>query len=303
MEYSALYYSLPGIAILVIAESVEMIREHRFGKDKNEMFASVFIAIGAIAVSSAIKGLVVFIYTWMYQFRLVTLSAGWWWHWVICFFADDLSFYWFHRCSHHIRFFWASHIVHHSPQQFTFTSGMRVPWTSHLTGNFLFYAWMPLLGISPAMVMTMKSVSVIYQLWLHTEKIKKMPKFFEAMFNTPSHHRVHHGCDVDYLDRNYGGTLIIWDHLFGTFRKESHKATYGLTKNINSNNPFVISFSEWGNLIKDLRKAKTPRDRFNFIFNSPGWSNDENCSTTKKLRKKAENSIPLKELGLVVRGT
>jgi len=284
-DYSTVLYSLPGMLILVALESIELLREHRFGEGKKGMFASLFIGIIAIAIAATTKGVALLCYTWVYHFRFISMPADAWWAWAICFFADDFSYYWFHRCGHQVRFFWASHIVHHSPQTFTLTTAFRLPWTSHFTGNFLFWAWMPLAGISPSMIISMKAVSTVYQLWLHTEKINKLPKWFEAVFNTPSHHRVHHGTDIAHLDRNCGGTLIIWDRLFGTFCPEVYTPVYGLTENIDSNNPFVIEFSEWGKIIKDLRKARSPRDCINFIFNSPGWNNNGQCKTTKALRR------------------
>src|SRR5579862_4897605 len=157
-DFTNLLYSLPGMAILIIIESIEMAHEHRFGKGKNAMFASLFIGIVAIVIAAIVKGFVLLCYSWVYQFRFITIPAGAWWAWIICIIGDDFSYYWFHRCSHQVRFFWASHIVHHSPQTFTLTTAFRLPWTSHITGNFLFWAWMPLLGISPAMIITSKAV-------------------------------------------------------------------------------------------------------------------------------------------------
>lgn len=273
VDYSALYQILPGLAVLVIIESIEMMREHRFAKDRGGMFASVYLGIGAIIINCMVKTSVFFVYDWVYQFRLLTLPADAWWVWMICFFGDDLSYYWFHRCSHHVRFFWASHSVHHSAEVYTLTTAFRLPWTSSITGNFLFWTWMPLIGFNPWMIIALKSFSAVYQLWLHTEKIKRLPKWLEAIFNTPSHHRVHHGSDTDYLDKNLGGTLVIWDRLFGTYREETHKPTYGLTKNIRSDNPVVIAFSEWGRLAKDLKNARTARECIYFLLKSPGWTN------------------------------
>lgn len=200
------------------------------------------------------------------------------------FFSDDFSFYWFHRFSHKIRFLWASHKVHHSSEKLTFISGLRVPWTSDLTGNFLFWAWMPFIGFAPYMVIFMKSASVLYQFWLHTETIKKLPKWFEAAFNTPSHHRVHHSSDVEYLDKNHAGTLIIWDKFFGTYQEEIFKPKYGLTENIKSFNPFVIAFHEWKSLFNDFKKAKSLSHGIQYLFNSPGWSHDGSTKTTKQLQ-------------------
>ena len=274
IDYTIFYHTLPGLAILVILESIVMIRENRFNKDKNDMFTSLCIGVVAIFISAFSKTTLLFIYSWMYQFRLFTIQSNVWWLWIACFFADDFSYYWLHRCNHHIRLLWASHSVHHSAETFTLTTGIRVPWTSMITGNFLFWLWMPVAGFTPSMIITMKSVSVIYQFWLHTEKIRKLPFWIEAIFNTPSHHRVHHGTEPDYLDKNLGGTLIIFDRLFGTFIKETYKPTYGLTKKIKSTNPVVIAFNEWGNLTRDLKNAKSIGEGLNFIFNSPGWSRD-----------------------------
>ncbi|HEY4327116.1 MAG TPA: sterol desaturase family protein [Mucilaginibacter sp.] len=283
-DFEDIYYILPALITIITLEVIEMIRENHFGAGKKSLFASVCIGSVAIAIASLVKGVVLYIYVWIYQFRLFTLPADIWWAWVICFFADDISYYWFHRCSHQIRFLWASHIVHHSAQTFTLSTALRLPWTSNITGTFLFWAWMPLVGLSPVMIVTMKSLSAIYQFWLHTEKIKKLPKWFEAMFNTPSHHAIHHSSLVNHLDKNHGGTLMICDRLFGTFLNKTQKPVYGLTKNINSNNPFVIIFYEWANLFKDLKKSKTFIDCLNFIFNSPGWTNNGNSKTTRILR-------------------
>jgi hypothetical protein len=143
---------------------------------------------------------------------------------------------------------------------------------------------MPLVGFTPAMVIFMKSLFGIYQFWLHTEAINKLPKWVEAVFNTPSHHRVHHASDVDYLDKNHAGVLIAWDKLFGTFCEEGHSPKYGLTKNIPSQNPFVITFFEWNNLFRDLKKATSLRERLNYIFKAPGWSKDGSTKTTRRLQ-------------------
>lgn len=136
----------------------------------------------------------------------------------------------------------------------------------------------------PALVILMKSASVIYQFWLHTEKIKKMPKWFEAVFNTPSHHRVHHASNVEYLDKNHAGMLIIWDKMFGTFQPETSKPKYGLTENIKSYNPLVIAFYEWKNIYRDIKRSNKLSDRINYLFKPPGWSHDGSQKTSKQLQ-------------------
>ncbi len=248
------------------------------------MMSSIGIAAGRVPVSMLTNGFVIYVYTILYQYRVFTIPGTCWWAWVICFFSDDFSFYWFHRLSHQVRFLWASHKVHHSSQRFTLSTALRVPWTSEITGAFLFWSWMPLIGIEPSMIIFMKSASVIYQFWVHTETIGRLPIWFEAILNTPSHHRVHHGSDVEYLDKNHAGTLIIWDKMFGTYQEEIFKPTYGLTENINSFNPLVIVFHEWKKLFIDLRKAKKVKDRFHYLFKSPGWSHNNSTKTTKHLQ-------------------
>lgn len=282
LDYSILYRAIPVLLLLIGVEAVFMMKEH--SHDNKDMLSSICMTLGALPLSIIVKGTVLYIYTLIYHFRFFTIPANYWWAWMICFFCDDFSYYWFHRLSHQIRFLWASHIVHHSSEKFTFSAALRVPWTSNLSGTFLFWAWMPLIGIEPYMVLFMKSASVIYQFWMHTETIKKMPLWFEAVFNTPSHHRVHHSSDVEYLDKNYAGILIIWDKLFGTYREETFKPKYGLTENIKSYNPIEIAFHEWKNVFNDFKKTKKLKDRFYYFFGSPGWSHDDGGKTTKRLQ-------------------
>ncbi|MBL7744329.1 MAG: sterol desaturase family protein [Chitinophagaceae bacterium] len=274
----------PFFLILIAAELIYLRKEKRHAGSKKEFWADIWIAFGASVISFLTNGTILLVYTLIYKYRLFDLPATSIWAWVICFFGDDLSWYWFHRLSHKIRFFWASHAVHHSPETFSLSGGMRVPWTSNITGNFLFWAWLPFIGIEPAMIMLMKAISVIYQFWLHTEVIRKMPGWFEAFFNTPSHHRIHHASNIEYLDKNHGGFLIIWDKLFGTFQKETDPPVYGLTKKIGSSNPFAIAFHEWKSMFSDLKKAKKLKDYLNYIFNSPGWSKDGSTKTARQLR-------------------
>jgi sterol desaturase/sphingolipid hydroxylase (fatty acid hydroxylase superfamily) len=282
LDNTILYPALPAILILIGAEAVFMIKEHRH--DNKDMISSICLALGALPVSVIIKGVVIYSYTLIYQYRLFTIPVNRWWALVILFFGDDLSYYWYHRMSHQIRFLWASHMVHHSSEKFTLSSGLRVPWTSNLTGTFLFWAWLPLIGVEPYMVIFMKSVSIIYQFWMHTETISKLPKWFETVFNTPSHHRVHHSSNLEYLDKNHAGTLIIWDKLFGTYQEEISKPKYGLTEDIKSFNPFVVAFHEWKNILRDLKKTKNIKDRLGYFFKPPGWSHNGTTKTTRQLQ-------------------
>ena len=142
---------------------------------------------------------------------------------------------------------------------------------------------MPLIGFHPLVILFMQQVSLIYQFWIHTETIRKMPAWFEFIFNTPSHHRVHHGCDLKYLDKNHAGILIIWDRLFGTFKKEEERPNYGLTRNVNTFNPVSVAFSEWKHLYKKMTSAGSPGDVFKYLVKPPGWSHDGSTKTAREM--------------------
>ncbi|MEO6136315.1 MAG: sterol desaturase family protein [Ginsengibacter sp.] len=157
-----------------------------------------------------------------------------------------------------------------------------------------YYFWgslqMPLIGIKPEMILYMKSASVLYQFWIHTETIKKLPNWFEAFFNTPSHHRVHHGSNVEYLDKNNGGNLIIWDKLFGTFQKEIFTPTYGLSDHLNSFNPITIVFRGWGQIFNDIKKTKSIKNKVLYFIKPPGWSHDNSTKTARQLQSELKKN-------------
>jgi sterol desaturase/sphingolipid hydroxylase (fatty acid hydroxylase superfamily) len=276
------------LKLICSAETLLMTSEVREA-NKKDTLSSITIGVVAAFINASVQGILFFVYTAIFQFRFFDPGQVWW-VWILCFFADDLSYYWYHRCSHEIRFFWASHVVHHSSERFNLAAGVRLPWTSYLTGTFLFWAWMPLIGISPGMLILFKSAGAVYQFWLHTEKIQKMPTWFEAVFNSPSHHRVHHASNVEYLDKNHAGTLILWDKLFGTFQKETVTPKYGLTKNIGSYNPITVAFYEWKNIAADLKKAKSLNEGLNFVFNAPGWKNNDAYLTRKNRRRRNDHA-------------
>ena len=246
-----------------------------------DALSSIGMGLGNVAVGIFSKGLIFGAYSFVYQFRVFDLEFSWW-YWLLLFLGDDFSYYWFHRSSHSIRYFWASHIVHHSSQNYNLATALRQTWTGGITGSFVFYLWMPLLGFHPIAILFMHSISLLYQFWIHTELIDRMPRWFEFIFNTPSHHRVHHSSDVKYLDRNHAGILIIWDRMFGTFVEEEEHPNYGLTKNISSFNPLYIATHEWIDILKDIRK--NPRYTWQYLFGPPGWSHDGSRKTSAQLR-------------------
>lgn len=282
---SILVHAIPGFIILIIAEVIYAVRTQRELYDVKDASTSIALGLGNLAVGLFSKTVILAVFMFLYRFRLFTIPFEAWWAWVLCFFSDDFSYYWFHRFSHEVRWFWASHVVHHSSQRYNLAAALRQTWTGDLTGSFIFWTWMPLVGFEPGMVLMMQSFSLLYQFWIHTEVVQRMPSWYEFVFNTPSHHRVHHGSDIDYLDKNHAGTLIIWDRLFGTFEPERYRPTYGLTVNVRTFNPVRVAFHEWVRMARDLGRARTWKQAFLFVFGAPGWSPDGGSKSTKALRR------------------
>lgn len=213
MPPALLYYAIPGFVLLLSLEAWFSYRENKHLYETKDTFTSLGLGIGNVAVGLVTKAVIFGLFTFLYKYRIIELDYTLWWYWVLLFFADDFSYYWFHRTSHGINWFWASHVVHHSSQHYNLAAALRQTWTGNATGAFLFWAWMPLAGFHPVWILFMQQVSLIYQFWIHTETIDRLPVPLEFIFNTPSHHRVHHGSDLKYLDKNHGGILIIWDRL------------------------------------------------------------------------------------------
>ena len=276
-------YAIPGFILLLVAEVILTARQQKDYYDAKDTAGSLTMGIGNVVVGFVGKAIVFGTYSLVFQFRLFTVDMTQTWAWVVLFIADDFSYYWFHRISHSSRYFWASHVVHHSSQKYNLGTALRQTWTGTLSGAFVFWIWLPLVGFSPVAIMTMQAISLLYQFWIHTEHINKLPAPIEFIFNTPSHHRVHHGSNLAYLDKNHAGILIIWDRLFGTFEPERDRPTYGLTTNLNSHNPFRIAFHEWTSIGRDVSRAGSFRTAVGYIFGPPGWSHDGSRKTTKQL--------------------
>ena len=194
------------------------------------------------------------------------------WTWVLALLAADFTYYWMHRLEHEHRILWASHSVHHSSEDYNLTVGFRL---SVVEGFFewAFLIPMILIGFNPFQALVALILVAQYQHWVHTERVTKLG-WLDEVFNTPSVHRVHHGSTAQYLDKNYGGILMIWDKLFGTFEREEEKVVYGLTRNIHSNNPIKIMFVEFGLIWRDLKKCRTMGDRLRIVFGGLSWRPD-----------------------------
>ena len=271
-----LWYAIPGFVILLIIEAALAARMRMDLYELPDTAASITLGLGMMLIGLATKPPVFLLYTFLYKFAIFKLGYAWW-VWILAFFADEFSYYWFHRTSHECRLFWASHVVHHSSQRYNLGTALRQSWTGSLTG-WIFWMWMPLVGFTPIVIMTMQAVSLIYQYWIHTEMIRTTGPL-EKVINTPSHHRVHHGSNAQYIDRNHGGTLIIWDRIFGTFEPEDERVKYGLTHNLETYNPLRIAFHEWADMARDVSHARNWRERWMYVFGGPGWKPEDSRET------------------------
>lgn len=280
-------WAVPAFAVLILAEMV-IVRLSRRGRfDAKDSAASLAMGFGSEIAPLLGGGFILFTtFVWVYEYRLIDIPNSWW-AVLLCFVLDDFRYYWWHRISHECRWFWASHVVHHSSQHYNLTTALRQTWTGQIIGSLLFKTPLILIGFHPAMVVFVGAVNLIYQFWIHTELINRMGPF-EWIFNTPSHHRVHHATNPKYLDANYAGALIIWDRMFGTFVKEDveERPHYGIVKNLGTFNPLVISFHEWIGMAKDVMKARSLRDVGGYLFGPPGWSPDGSRMTSKMIKER-----------------
>ena len=237
--------------------------------------ATAFITLGALAAVE--------------PFRVATIPVTWG-TFLLCFVLDDLRFYTHHRIAHRVRWVWAMHVVHHSSRNYNLPIALRQSWTKHFTGTMMLKIPLVLVGFDPVMVTFCGVLNATYQFFLHTETIDRMPRWYEAIFNTPSHHRVHHATNARYLDANYAGTLIIWDRLFGTFEAEraDDPPIYGLVKQLDTLNPVTLLTHEYIGIARDAgQHGLRWWQRLAYVFAPPGWSHDGSRETTESIRAAA----------------
>jgi sterol desaturase/sphingolipid hydroxylase (fatty acid hydroxylase superfamily) len=225
---------------------------------------------------------------WVYQHRLWTLPMDHWTGWVACFLGQEFCYYWYHRAAHRVRWFWCTHAIHHSPNDLNLSAAYRFGWTGRLTGTLAFFALAPLLGMPPRIVLMLLSLNLLYQFWIHATWIPRLGPL-EWVLNTPSAHRVHHASNLEYLDGNYGGVLIVFDRLFGTYIPERKDVPfrYGLVHPMRTYNLLVIEFAHWRALWQDLKTARSAGEVLGYLFRPPGWRPDGDGDTTEDLRRRA----------------
>lgn len=263
--------AIPFFAILI---AIEAWYASRHGsdefRDRRDTWTNIFLGFMSV-VFGAIFGLATgFIYIYAYELAPYKFPADAWWSWVALFFVDDLAYYVFHRVSHESRLFWNFHVVHHSSQHYNLSVAVRQSWFSGML-HWVFYAPLMLLGFAPWMFATMHGFNLIYQFWIHTRFIDRLG-WFEKVLNTPSHHRVHHGVNPQYLDKNYGGVLIVWDRLFGSFVGEEEQPTYGITKQLGSYNALWINTHGWFEMFSTMKERRGIAAKLRCIFASPDMS-------------------------------
>ena len=288
-----LYWSIPLLILLATIEGLVLSRTGRRDYDWGAYTASLGDFLGRTIIELALLGLFGALYHQIWRHRLWTVPLDDWSAFALLFLGQEFAYYWAHRSLHRVRWFWATHAVHHSPTQLNLSAAYRFGWTGRLSGGSVFYLPLIWLGFPPVAVFTTLTLNLLYQFMLHTTWVPKLG-LLEYVLNTPSHHRVHHAANLDYLDANYGGVLIVFDRLFGTFRAERADlpCRYGLVTPLDARNTITIAFHEWRALARDLWTARSPRAIWFHLFGPPGWRPDGSGQTTEDLRRLAAEPAP-----------
>ena len=259
-----IFFTLMGLEL--VYESITRRKTYRLND------AVTNISTGTLQQLVGTLGIVftIAVYTFVYEHTAFIPFENNWVTFATAMVLWDLCYYWEHRMAHRISLFWGGHSVHHQSEDYNLSVALRQTSTGFLWG-FFFFIPMALLGIPPETFALVGGLNLLYQFWIHTEHIKKLPRWFEYVFNTPSHHRVHHGRDPKYIDKNYAGILILWDRMFGTFKEEEERPHYGLTKPLQSWNPVYANFAHYLELFKTVGKARNVSDGIKILFKPPGW--------------------------------
>jgi sterol desaturase/sphingolipid hydroxylase (fatty acid hydroxylase superfamily) len=274
-------WSFPIYIVVILAEILYSHFHHLKLYSVKGTFHNILLSSLNSLLDILMRGVCLGVLNYFYQFHFMEIkSSFWYWFWLVI--GQDFMFYWLHYVDHNCRLFWAIHATHHNSEEFNLTVGFRSSVFQPLY-RFIYYIPLTLLGFKGIDIMLIYSATQILGILVHTQTVRKLG-WLEYIFVTPSHHRVHHGKNIPYLDRNMGMLLIIWDKLFGTFEQEHEKVEYGLTKPLEKDDPFTLIFHEWIEMIKDVRRAPTLKDKLMYIFGPPGWSHDGSKKTSKQLR-------------------
>ena len=271
-QYTTLFGVLEIISLVCLLAIVsETVWDIFTGERKKygETFANYAILIGNVLLERTAFGLAFIVgLVLVSPFAFFQIEHSWW-SWPLAVLVADFTYYWMHRFEHEIRIFWAHHSVHHSSPEFNLTTSLRLAWIEGAV-EWIFFIPMILVGFDLVQTIVGISIVVSYQTWIHTEKVGRLG-WLDKVFNTPSVHRVHHGSNAQYIDKNYGGILIIWDRMFGTYEPEEEKVNYGITKPLKSSNPITINFKEYLEIWRDIRRASSLKSALGYVFKGPGW--------------------------------
>lgn len=282
-------YAVP-VFLLSIAIEVLLARKHRPDiYEAKDAWTSLKMGMGAVLVGVPFRLFFLWVLTLLYEHRLFTIEPGVLGY-IALLFAEDFCYYWSHRTNHEVRLFWAGHVNHHSSQHYHLATALRQSWTQPYL-MWIFWLPLPLFGFTPEMILFQQAVSLVYQFFIHTELVGKLGPL-EWVFNTPSHHRVHHAVNVRYLDKNHAGIFIIWDRLFGTFQEElpEEPPVYGITKNLETFNLWHVAFHEWAAIMRDVKRAPGFWNKLKYVFAPPGFSHDGSTLTAKQMQAQLKQS-------------
>ena len=263
--------SIPAFFILIAVELLINKMKKTNLYRLNDTISNLSSGIISQVVGVFTKIVTIGVYVWIYNnFRVFKNIPNEWYTWILLFIGVDFFYYWFHRLSHEVSVLWGTHVVHHQSEEYNLSVALRQSATQTF-GSFWFYLPLAFIGFSPTLFATIAAIQTLYQFWIHTRLIDKMPAWFEYVFNTPSHHRVHHGVNPKYIDKNHGGTLIIFDRMFSTFQLEEEEVHYGVTSQLKSWNIAVANFDYYGWILQQLSKVKNAKDFFLVLLRKPGW--------------------------------
>jgi alkylglycerol monooxygenase len=260
-------FAIPAFMALVAIEAFIASRRDPSIYNRRDAWTNIALGLGSVAWGALIGFFTGYAYLFFYDHAPFKFPADAWWSWAILFFVDDFVYYWFHRISHESRFLWNFHVVHHSSRYFNLSVAGRQSWFSGVT-HWIFYSPIMLVGFAPWMFATMHGFNLIYQFWIHTKLVDRLGPL-EYVLNTPSHHRVHHGINAEYLDKNYAGVLIIWDRLFGSFTLEKDEPEYGILKPLNTYNLLRINTHAWSEMFQEMRNRRGLSGKLRCLFASP----------------------------------
>ncbi|MEO6540112.1 MAG: sterol desaturase family protein [Ferruginibacter sp.] len=288
-----LLLSIPFYTILIGAEIIFSNWKQKAYYSVRDTFQNIYLTLLNAGLDGLLRWLFyISVLAWSYEHHFFSFENRWL-YWFVLFIMVDLAFYFEHRIDHYCRLFWAVHVTHHSSEEFNLTTGFRSS-VFQPVYRFIYLAPIALVGFTPLDIVFMYSATQTYGILVHTQYINKMPRWFEAVFVSPSHHRVHHASNIIYLDKNMGMCLIIWDKMFGSFQAEVKEVPvkYGLTKPVpNAANPLKIIFHEWQNMITDIRKKTSLSNKLKYIFMPPGWSHDGSTKTARQMRMERKDQI------------